>query len=104
RNIVFSAGESGGLALWTIPSAGGQPQRLAAAGGNGESPSVSRHGNALAYERSVQDLNIWRIPGPNSRDRRTPPAKWIASTEADQEPQISPDGKRIVLTSSRSGN
>ena len=103
RNIVFSA-ESGGVALWTIPSAGGQPQKLAAAGENGEAPSISRHGNALAYVRSVEDRNIWRMPGPNSKDRRTPPAKWIASTETDQEPQISPDGKRIVLTSSRSGN
>ena len=104
RNIVFAAGESGGFALWTIPSAGGHPQRLAAAGQNGESPSISRHGNALAYARNVEDLNIWRMPGPDSKDRRTPPAKWIASTESDEEPQISPDGRRIVLTSSRSGN
>jgi Tol biopolymer transport system component/predicted Ser/Thr protein kinase len=104
RYVVFSAGEAGGLSLWTIPSAGGQPQRLAAAGENGESPSISRHGNALAYARSVEDLNIWRMPGPNSKDRRTRPAKWIASSEADQESQISPDGKRIVFASSRSGN
>jgi Tol biopolymer transport system component len=52
----------------------------------------------------VADYNIWRIPGPNSNNHKSVPEKWIASTENDQEAQFSPDGKRIVFTSARSGN
>jgi len=51
----------------------------------------------------VADRNIWRIPGLNSDNRKPTPEKWIASTEDDQEPQFSPDGKRIAFTSARSG-
>jgi eukaryotic-like serine/threonine-protein kinase len=104
RNIMFSAPQAGGSALWIIPAAGGRPERLAGAGENGIGPSISRQGNRLAYERSVTDPNIWRIPGPNAHDLRAAPEKWIASTEADQEVQFSPDGKKIVFVSTRSGD
>ena len=104
RNIMFSAAQAGGSALWIILAAGGRPERLAGAGENGVGPSISRQGNRLAYQRSVTDPNIWRIPGPNAHDLRAAPEKWIASTEADQEVQFSPDGKKIVFASTRSGN
>jgi Tol biopolymer transport system component len=73
------------------------------AGESGYAPSLSHHGNRLAYVRSVEDSNIWRIPGPKSNTRTVPPEKWIASTEWDGEPQYSPDGKKIVFSSARSG-
>jgi Tol biopolymer transport system component len=104
RRLVFSVQGSGGVALQMVAIAGGQPAPLPGAGAYGQSPSVAHHGNRLVYERSVADRNIWRIPGPNSANRKAAPEKWIASTEQDQEPQFSPDGKRIVFASSRSGN
>jgi len=104
RNIVFSAVRSAGSALWSIPAAGGKPELLAGVGENGQLPSVSRQGNRLVYQRSVDDPNIWRMPGPSSIERKSQPEKWIASTEADQEPQFSPDGKKIIFASARSGN
>jgi len=104
RNIVFSGYASGGFALWMVPAQGGQPVRLSGAGENGAAPSVSRQGNRLVYQRAVRDSNIWRMPGPNSSNRRAAPEKWIASTEADQEAQFSPDGKKIVFSSARSGS
>jgi Tol biopolymer transport system component len=103
RSLAFSVQGSGGFALQMVGVAGGQPFPLQGAGEYGQAPSVSRHGNRLVYERSVADRNIWRIPGPNSNNRKSAPQKWIASTEADQKPQFSPDGKRIAFASSRSG-
>jgi len=103
RSLVFSILSTGGMALRMVPIAGGQPAPLQGAGEYGQAPSVSRHGNRLVYQRSVADRNIWRIPGPNSNNRKSAPEKWIASTEDDQEPQFSPDGKRIVFASARSG-
>ena len=104
RSLVFSILSTGGLALRMVPIAGGQPAPLQGAGEYGQVPSVSRHGNRLVYQRSVADRNIWRIPGPNSNNRKSAREKWIASTEDDEEPQFSPDGKLIAFSSARSGN
>ena len=61
-------------------------------------------GHRLVYQSGVLDTNIWRIPGPNAPKSKVEPQKLIASTQADGEPQFSPDGKRIAFSSSRSGD
>jgi Tol biopolymer transport system component len=104
RRIVYSSGLSGSASLWTIPASGGTPEPLALAGQNAWYLSVARIGNRLVYQRYVWDSNIWRIPGPKSSDRKSSQSRLIASTQVDEEPQYSPDGKKIVFTSSRSGS
>jgi Tol biopolymer transport system component len=104
RRIVYSSGQEGSTNLLTISSSGGASERLAAAGENASALSISRSGNRLVYERDIVDLNIWRIPGPNSSDKKSAPSRFIASTQPDLEPQFSPDGKKIVFSSARSGN
>lgn len=125
RRIVFSQEVP---ELWMIPASGGTPERLATAregatalsvsrripidvatiGGptreGAAGLSVSRMGNRLVYERKGGDSNIWRIPGPNSSEKKIAPFKFIASTQDEEEPQFSPDGKKIAFSSSRSGN
>jgi Tol biopolymer transport system component/DNA-binding winged helix-turn-helix (wHTH) protein len=101
--IVFSSDHFGSTGLSTIPASGGVPKRLTIGSENAFEFSVSRTGNRLVYTRFLNDLNIWRVPGPNSPDRNSPPAKLIASTRYDSESQFSPDGKRIVFNSNRSG-
>jgi Tol biopolymer transport system component/predicted Ser/Thr protein kinase len=103
RSIVFSSNRTGTRSLWKIPVSGGQPERIAA-GGEGLSPSVSRHGQRLAYSRFVEDRNIWRVAGPGTTDKATPPASFIFSTRVEYQPEYSPDGKRIAFKSDRSGN
>jgi Tol biopolymer transport system component len=102
RSIVFSSNRSGAWEMWKIASAGGQPQRLAL--GEGHRPSVSRVGQRLAYARTIMDYNVWRASGPRATDKRTGPAKLISSTQSDGSAQFSPDGKRIVFSSDRSGS
>jgi Tol biopolymer transport system component len=102
RSIVFSSGEEGGTNLSMIAAAGGTPERLLA-GDNATEISISHTGNRLAYTRSLQDSNIWRIPGPNALDKNSAPTRFIASTQREEEPQFSPDGKKIVFSSGRSG-
>ncbi len=87
-----------------MPVSGGAPRQLPVAGENARRLSVSRTGNRLAYERLIGDSNIWRMPGPNSFSKNSVPLKWVASKQADQEPQFSPDGKSIAFVSDRSGN
>jgi Tol biopolymer transport system component len=88
-------------------------ERLAVGGDNDFSPplspqgnrlAISRQGNRLAFVQSALDTNIWRIEIPKSKGRSNPPIKLIASTNLDQAPQYSPDGRKIVFESTRSGS
>ena len=90
--------------LWKVPAASsGEPERLPFAGGEASWPAISRSGNRLAYEREVSDGNIWRLPLSGLGMAAGPPVRLIHSTRADSSPQYSPDGKRIVFESFRSG-
>jgi Tol biopolymer transport system component len=108
-SIVFSLSRGGRLRLWTISASGGTPEPLKGVDDVFWSPwahsppSISRQGHRLAYVQSFDDSNIWRIEVPNSKVRSNPPTKLIGSTMLDQGPQYSPDGKRIVFESTRSG-
>ena len=113
REILFPSDRGGGYGLWRISLTGGTPERLAVGGNYDFSPplgkpvnhlSISRQGNRLAYVQSAFDTNIWRIEIPESNERSNPPTRLIASTNLDQAPQYSPDGKRIVFESTRSGS
>jgi eukaryotic-like serine/threonine-protein kinase len=104
RRIVFSSGHFSSTNLLMILASGGAPERLAVTDQNPRALSISRSGSRLVYERDVLDDNIWRIPGPNSSGKKSAPSRFIASTQPDEEPQFSPDGTKIVFSSSRSGN
>ncbi len=63
-SIVFSpSDDSGSHSLWQVSASGGEPERLTVVADNATSPSISRQGNRLVYERSQFDHNIWRVPG-----------------------------------------
>jgi eukaryotic-like serine/threonine-protein kinase len=103
RSIVFSVNQLVGANLWIVAASGGTPERLAGGSENATDISISRSGKRLVYSRYSTDFNIWRIPGPNSVDRKSAATRFIASTQPDLEPQFSPDGRKIVFTSARSG-
>jgi serine/threonine protein kinase len=104
REIVFSSPRGGLPSLWRISASGGRLRRLIGAGEYAFSPSISRQSNRMAYVYRKADRNIWRAPGPNATANDNEPIKLIASTRDDISPQLSPDGKRIVFVSDRSGS
>jgi len=106
REIIFSSSNpfvrSG--SLWRIQASGGAPERFTVAGYDVMSPHISRRGNRLAYVQASGDYNIYKIDVSGTAVSKNPPTKLIASTRNDVSPQFSPDGRRIVFASDRSGS
>jgi Tol biopolymer transport system component/DNA-binding winged helix-turn-helix (wHTH) protein len=108
REIVFASGSGlsgGAVALWRVSASGsGEPHLLALAGEHGRWPAISRHGDRLAFVRNYSnDENIWRLNLSGQNGKAGNAVKLIASTRNDYVPQYSPDGKRIVFISQRTG-
>jgi Tol biopolymer transport system component/predicted Ser/Thr protein kinase len=101
RAVVFSSNRGGTTALWRVEVSGSPEVRPLSVGENGVFPSISRQGRRMVYNQSINDSNIWRV---NIFDPRESPSQLIASTRVDANPQYSPDGKKIVFYSNRSGN
>jgi Tol biopolymer transport system component len=113
--LVFSSSRTGPPRLWRIALAQREPRALslgedsllsnttgAEAIGEISNPfriSIARHGERLAYTRSFYDTNIWRAPA--DRQVPVPGTLLIASTQLEEAPQYSPDGRRIAFSSTR---
>ncbi len=105
RDLVFSSGGAlTGGTLWRVSASGGMPERLPIGGDNATYPTLSSRANRLAFVRRSMDANIWRLEIPQSARAVSPPTKVIASTRYEGGQQFSPDGRRIVFQSDRSGS
>jgi serine/threonine protein kinase len=105
KEIVFSAKGS----LWRMAVPGeNTPTRIAYVGEDGLMPAISRSqpgkSARLVYVHSFVDFDFWRIetsaPGAPSSSA---PAMAIGSTKMEYHIRFSPDGRRVVFTSGRSG-
>jgi Tol biopolymer transport system component len=102
RALVFSSGEVLLSSLWKVAIDGGQPEHLGIGGDNASSPAISARSNRLAYVQRAIDANIWRLDVPAGGQPR--PTRLIASTRHEAGAQFSPDGKRVVFHSNRTGS
>lgn len=83
-----------------LPFGRGGGRRSDPAGQDGSTVAIARTGNRLVYCRAVQNVNLW-LAAP-----ATPagmPARFLPSTRVEINPAYSPDGKRVVFHSTRSG-
>ena len=92
------------MTLTKVPASGmGEPEQLALTGREAYWPAISRSGNRLAYQRRVTDSNIWRLALSGPGVASGPPTRVIFTTRLEWGAQYSPNGKRIVYESDRSG-
>jgi Tol biopolymer transport system component len=102
KSLVFSSGRNGKTELWRIrPEPGSNPVRVALTADDVTDLAISRDGKRLVYARDLEDSNIWRASLKG--EHVTGPAKLVASMRKDIQARYSPDGKRIVFESNRSG-
>jgi Tol biopolymer transport system component len=66
----------------------------------GTSPSGSR----LAFASLTSTLNVWSLPIESDQGKPVGDAQRLTASSYDGQPSLSGDGKRLVFTSSRSGN
>jgi Tol biopolymer transport system component len=108
RAIVFSSGTSRTPGLWEIAPSGragrtAKPEQLSFAGEGASQPVISRQGH-LAYAVVALDIDVWKLDLNGGRPAQRPPVDLISSTRIDADARYSPDGKRIVFVSNRSGS
>ena len=103
REMVFTGTYQGTPGVWRMP-ANGQTSPVAVPGVGPvlENLAIAPQGAYLAYQISHQDANIWRLALEQGRPAAAP-VRVVASTRDDTAPDYSPDGKRIVFASTRSG-
>ena len=102
--LVFSNGVLVDQCLWRVKVRGGTPRRVEWAGERGFLPAISRSGGRLVYQTYGVNKNIWRqdLTGPGIA--AGPPVRLIASSQYDESPAFSPDGRRIAFISAASGS
>ena len=100
REIIFAS--DGGL--YRISIDGGKATPLAEGGQFGSFPSISREGNRLVYSEQSYDSDIWRIDLPRPGNKAASATRLISSSQQEDMPYFSPDGKKITFASDRSGS
>jgi Tol biopolymer transport system component/DNA-binding winged helix-turn-helix (wHTH) protein len=97
RSLIFAnMGTSGHL--WRVGvDATAAPERIEIAG-VGDGPAIASSRDRLAFSRSQVDTDIDVVA------RGKPPVRVVASSADDDQPALSPDGRRIAFCSSRSGD
>jgi Tol biopolymer transport system component len=92
RSIVYTTMDH----LWRVrANASSPPERVESAGPNAVFPSVSKAGTRLAFVRTNQETDIYRLPFGGS------PSPLIESAYGNAFPKYSPDGRRIAFQSGR---
>ena len=108
RGIVFAMMRTSGNNLWRVEASGiGGPELIGGVAGEAAFPSISPDGRKLVYSELRLNSNIWRLDVRDevSRGNDDPlDTRLIYSTKSQYSPQVSPDGRRIVFSSDRSGS
>ena len=104
RELVFSSNRAGTSTLWRMRAKGGAPERVAGVEGEASDVAIARTGNRLAYTVPSNNPNIWRLARPQPGTKPADPVKVISSTRYQTLPQYSPDGRKVVFASNRSGS
>jgi serine/threonine protein kinase len=84
--------------LWRVGADSGRPpERIEIAGPNATAPAIAPSRDRLAFTRFAHDMDIHEF------DRGRPARLLSGSSFVEQEPRLSPDGRRLAFSSARAG-
>ena len=98
-SVVYDTNGRGPWELWRASLDGATvPERLEIPGEHSRQPAIAAAGNRLAFERLVELTSVFALR------RNAQPEPVLVSSTWDDNPQFSPDGRRIAFSSRRSGD
>ena len=102
RAIIASDQFQGQVTLIRIPATGaGSPTVIPGAGSDADQPTAALEADRLAFAHSTSDTNLWRMP--LNAQGAAAAEQVFASSKPEFQADYSPDGRRIVFVSYRSG-
>jgi eukaryotic-like serine/threonine-protein kinase len=112
--VIFSARAGDNRNLWRIRlslqtwKVAGPPERLTSSSAIEESPSaifVADGSRKVAFASLNEESDIWSLPFDAQAGRITGPLRQLTwSAGADEDADLSPDGRRMVWVSARTGH
>ena len=108
-HVVFSAKSDDITSLWQLAvssstgKATGLPRQLTS-GTSLEAKPSAIFGGQIAFASLTHHLNIWGVPIDANRGQVTGPEQKLTHAANDAHTSLSADGKKLVFTSTRSGN
>ena len=103
QRLVYASYQGGTFGLWQVDVESGDVTWLPTRAERIYNPSVAAQTGDLVYEELTYEKDIWQIDLGASAEGAPPQRPIITSTRWDCEAYYSPDGERLVFTSSRSG-
>jgi Tol biopolymer transport system component len=99
--VVYAAAAAAGTRLtylWRVAVYGTRPpERIEVAGAGATAPAMALSRDRLAFTRASRDADVYRF------EVGRPAQLLVGSTFVEMEPRLSPDGRRVVFVSQRSG-
>ena len=104
RELIYRIAVTLPVPLYRISVSGGAPVPMSWVGPDAITPAVAASGRRLAFARTYRDTNIWRLTLDGTAASTQPMTQIAPSSFREVSPHYSPDGKRLVFYSNRSGS
>jgi Tol biopolymer transport system component/DNA-binding winged helix-turn-helix (wHTH) protein len=102
KELIFSSNRSGRHQLWRVDVSGTAQPTIVEGITEARSPAVSS--SRLVYQAFMEDYNIRLLNrGADGTWNASKPSFFAASIRDEQNPSVSPDGRRLSFVSDRSG-
>lgn len=102
--IIFASRQAGKSRLFKIAASGGTPEWIAAGGNEAQYPAFSPQSHRLAWTQNTDQHDVFRLALKEGLQAEGAPVSLLASTASESSPRYSPDGTRIVFSSTASGS
>ena len=103
REIIFPSTRSGLPSLWRIPASGGMPARVQGVGISAFGPAIALRANRLAYVDGQYAVDLWMVQLADPKHAAHGEQLILASKGQTGLAHISPDSRKVVFESTRSG-